>query len=165
MTAIHDATSFSQAGSSPLARGLQDRRGEGPDPVRIIPARAGFTTPWSTASRRTRDHPRSRGVYRTQPQAAPTPSGSSPLARGLPAATRSGVRVSRIIPARAGFTPQGRTMPSRRGDHPRSRGVYSNGGSADPVSRGSSPLARGLRSSPTWLCSTTGIIPARAGFT
>ena len=50
-------------GSSPLARGLPARSKWGLPFVRIIPARAGFTT----APRRCRatapDHPRSRGVY------------------------------------------------------------------------------------------------------
>ena len=145
MTAIHDATSFSQAGSSPLARGLQDRRGEGPDPVRIIPARAGFTTPWSTASRRTRDHPRSRGVYRTQPQAAPTPSGSSPLARGLLRRRTDAMDAAGIIPARAGFTPIHPESRCTTSDHPRSRGVYCGSNPSTSVTEGSSPLARGLR--------------------
>ena len=52
-----------RAGSSPLARGLLDHQqvlvGDGG----IIPARAGFTSAPTSAGRRRRDHPRSRGVY------------------------------------------------------------------------------------------------------
>ena len=71
--------------------------------------------------------------------------GSSPLARGL--LNLPGVRksVGRIIPARAGFT----TIPVGRlaliGDHPRSRGVYSEDLRRGTGFFGSSPLARGLR--------------------
>ena len=71
----------------------------------------------------------------------------------------------RIIPARAGFT-QGPLRPGPRGrDHPRSRGVYDEGGWPKPGLWGSSPLARGLpRGSPPGGGSPR-IIPARAGFT
>ena len=72
-------------------------------------------------------------------------SGSSPLARGLPADQAIRVEGERIIPARAGFTtaPAGQLLSPT--DHPRSRGVY---------------MARLLRKS----CAIR-IIPARAGFT
>ena len=50
-------------GSSPLARGLPDRRRLRPGCQRIIPARAGFTETACTSARSARDHPRSRGVY------------------------------------------------------------------------------------------------------
>ena len=86
-------------GSSPLARGLLRFDREAPALPRIIPARAGFTLSCRSWSRSSRDHPRSRGVY--APASATTmrsrgvyvmvsvavmaSSGSSPLARGLPA--------------------------------------------------------------------------------
>ena len=50
-------------------------------------------------------------------------------------------------------------------DHPRSRGVYRTTGRGRPAAEGSSPLARGLRSSNTWIPLERRIIPARAGFT
>ena len=50
-------------------------------------------------------------------------------------------------------------------DHPRSRGVYSRATLTMPRPCGSSPLARGLRGSLLLPFSTSGIIPARAGFT
>ena len=50
-------------GSSPLARGLPRRRSPGHTVWRIIPARAGFTTCFSSLASPRRDHPRSRGVY------------------------------------------------------------------------------------------------------
>ena len=153
------------AGSSPLARGLQD----GLEPVvaaaRIIPARAGFTG-WSRASRRGRtDHPRSRGVY-TPPAAAVTmPWGSSPLARGLHDPAYCALLNAWIIPARAGFTTAGCAPAAARWDHPRSRGVYARCGTGPPSGRGSSPLARGLPQRRNRLAPSIWIIPARAGFT
>ena len=93
-------------GSSPLARGL-------PDPARIpaagrgiIPARAGFTRSECRGSWRSRDHPRSRGVYRRTGCLSCSRIGSSPLARGLRWAFRAAEEEGGIIPARAGFTPR-----------------------------------------------------------
>ena len=91
-------------GSSPLARGLQDRRPLRGHHLRIIPARAGFTAPSTTSSTGRSDHPRSRGVYWSSSTIAPSGRGSSPLARGLPSAASSPAWAERIIPARAGFT-------------------------------------------------------------
>ena len=77
-------TEIGPAGSSPLARGLL-QRGSIPRPgARIIPARAGFTTRSSSTWSSTWDHPRSRGVYSPYCAASARPTGSSPLARGLP---------------------------------------------------------------------------------
>ena len=58
------ATASRCAGSSPLARGLRKRCPRPPVSRRIIPARAGFTSPTPDHSAPTGDHPRSRGVYR-----------------------------------------------------------------------------------------------------
>ena len=111
-------------GSSPLARGLRSTASASATTVGIIPARAGFTTARTQPPRRRRDHPRSRGVYRsgrcpprrgwdhprsrgvysTGQHHVVAPGGSSPLARGLRAThPRSRPRTG-IIPARAGFT-------------------------------------------------------------
>ena len=92
-------------------------------------------------------------------------AGSSPLARGLPTSFTLRTFVPGIIPARAGFTDADVAADSTHVDHPRSRGVYISGACAQPISRGSSPLARGLPGE----CDGEGrvgrIIPARAGFT
>ena len=92
------------AGSSPLARGLRRCGRPRTSRRRIIPARAGFTRRRPRRTSGTRDHPRSRGVYRTCCCRPMFSLGSSPLARGLQvvADTIGGTR--RIIPARAGFT-------------------------------------------------------------
>ena len=50
-------------GSSPLARGLRPQALR--VALRILPARAGFTTDAASAADITQDHPRSRGVYGT----------------------------------------------------------------------------------------------------
>ena len=91
-------------GSSPLARGLPNRRRHRPGSGRIIPARAGFTPRRPRTATRREDHPRSRGVYAPTGTPSARAAGSSPLARGL--RRRQGLRdrQKRIIPARAGFT-------------------------------------------------------------
>ena len=134
-----------EAGSSPLARGLRVAPDPLDGPVRIIPARAGFTA-WTYGP-------------------AALCHGSSPLARGLLGEVgEDQVRLG-IIPARAGFT-HDRTAPRRRPrDHPRSRGVYVLLLRAGTASPGSSPLARGLRRRRVHEHRHHRIIPARAGFT
>ena len=57
-------------GSSPLARGLRPPRWPCGGPVRIIPARAGFTFRPGPSECADPDHPRSRGVY-AYPKVAP----------------------------------------------------------------------------------------------
>ena len=56
-------------------------------------------------------------------------------------------------------------MTARRGDHPRSRGVYSGKSQFGKGEAGSSPLARGLPARQPVGSGPLGIIPARAGFT
>ena len=111
----------------------------------IIPARAGFTPPPACDARHIEDHPRSRGVYVGAPVRARARRGSSPLARGLPHSIEIDADGRRIIPARAGFTTAWGLVVIGVPDHPRSRGVYISGACAQPISRGSSPLARGLQ--------------------
>ena len=91
--------------------------------------------------------------------------GSSPLARGLPSVSALSCLPARIIPARAGFTPDGPRLTAGGGDHPRSRGVYLPLTHPHPPSTGSSPLARGLPRALTRTIRLCRIIPARAGFT
>ena len=71
-------------GSSPLARGLPMEEITMTTTPGIIPARAGFTTASAGGEGSGWDHPRSRGVYATQPTRGDHHDGSSPLARGLP---------------------------------------------------------------------------------
>ena len=152
-------------GSSPLARGLRARPHHCLRELRIIPARAGFTShglfPFCVFG----DYPRSRGVYgRSSPTTLST-EGSSPLARGLLGLKRAYKSRSRIIPARAGFTRAAGRARLVDEDHPRSRGVYSRTCGSGTSSVGSSPLARGLRAKLAGIPGRRRIIPARAGFT
>ena len=152
-------------GSSPLARGLPRRPSTHARAHRIIPARAGFTTPRRGSWRGRPDHPRSRGVYPEARASWSATLGSSPLARGLLWSGVKAVWDGRIIPARAGFTS---ALPGPRGrcsDHPRSRGVYVIVKVTQDAGTGSSPLARGLRAGGRCSCRRRRIIPARAGFT
>ena len=152
-------------GSSPLARGLPRRRPRRFRARRIIPARAGFTTRAGGRRLAAGDHPRSRGVYGSARSTASPSTGSSPLARGLPAPGWCPRGSRRIIPARAGFTDHaGRPTYTIR-DHPRSRGVYRVRSISRGIWLGSSPLARGLLSGLGPVELSRGIIPARAGFT
>ena len=91
--------------------------------------------------------------------------GSSPLARGLRQVRHLGGVHARISPARAGFTRSDTPLSRTTWDHPRSRGVYGNDYGYATITRGSSPLARGLRTFSADRASAAGIIPARAGFT
>ena len=154
-----------EGGSSPLARGLHGRRLKGRRRIRIIPARAGFTSGRSFIDRPETDHPRSRGVYRSAGLCTTFNLGSSPLARGLRSRGRSLTHDRRIIPARAGFTPSWASRFESATDHPRSRGVYRQGAPHNRRSVGSSPLARGLLAKQMRRSCRAGIIPARAGFT
>ena len=135
----------SAPGSSPLARGLLECARPLTAELRIIPARAGFTSLFFRRTMIRPDHPRSRGVYGGR--------------------TGQGAGHARIIPARAGFTSSSKTASLLDRDHPRSRGVYAAVAVGGAEESGSSPLARGLH----MICVThpleRGIIPARAGFT
>ena len=113
----------------------------------------------------TRDHPRSRGVYRRNLGRPLESRGSSPLARGLRGAEDLPGFERGIIPARAGFTQGDPGSVVKSQDHPRSRGVYKDWDGADLRAGGSSPLARGLRHVRPDRRPRAGIIPARAGFT
>ena len=92
------------SGSSPLARGLLVNHIVAEIERRIIPARAGFTSPRSRRGLADRDHPRSRGVYPPAHDEITFTNGSSPLARGLLSGGWVEGQFGRIIPARAGFT-------------------------------------------------------------
>ena len=152
-------------GSSPLARGLRASRPLWTPTGRIIPARAGFTACQLVARACHQDHPRSRGVYPSRRAWTGSWMGSSPLARGLPAAARTRAKLTGIIPARAGFTRTSKWNGESSSDHPRSRGVYDSKRMAAAAVTGSSPLARGLPITTLIGELERRIIPARAGFT
>ena len=152
-------------GSSPLARGLPFTNIFPVLSVRIIPARAGFTSTVPANWKSSRDHPRSRGVYGIMSDNITRNQGSSPLARGLQRVGAVDRVAGRIIPARAGFTDASGLYQAGITDHPRSRGVYPRVSSRESRRGGSSPLARGLHKDISGSAKKFGIIPARAGFT
>ena len=123
----------------PICRVLSDSG------TKIAPATALHHTTGHYPPGRSRDHPRSRGVYACL---------GSELAP-----------VVRIIPARAGFTKGTVVTDPRSPDHPRSRGVYRSLALKLDAAFGSSPLARGLRLGGPVPPHGRRIIPARAGFT
>ena len=131
----------------------------------IIPAHAGFTPAPEGAKTGGRDHPRTRGVYRTASARRALRDGSSPHTRGLPDRWRGPGPVLRIIPAHAGFTPSPSSTSGWRADHPRTRGVYLADGRYARRPTGSSPHTRGLRDAVSVSERLSGIIPAHAGFT
>ena len=156
---------YRRMGSSPLARGLLEAGLAVEIEARIIPARAGFTRYSRGEAESVEDHPRSRGVYDVTGVLYRADGGSSPLARGLRQVRHLGGVHARISPARAGFTRSDTPLSRTTWDHPRSRGVYGNDYGYATITRGSSPLARGLPvkcGASHW---GSGIIPARAGFT
>ena len=152
-------------GSSPLARGLRNCPEWMTCWMRIIPARAGFTSGWIIFLSRVWDHPRSRGVYGLRRRHGARRLGSSPLARGLRMMRSVVLTAVGIIPARAGFTVGRVSAVPGAWDHPRSRGVYDNEPLEGIHLDGSSPLARGLPRVVLGVEEPEGIIPARAGFT
>ena len=122
----------------PICRVLSDSG------TKIAPATALHHTTGHYPPGRSRDHPRSRGVYYGGAATTLSFVGSSPLARGLPLLARSGTTVRGIISARAGFTVTRALGDHGTGDHLRSRGVYRARAASSAAVAGSSPLARGL---------------------
>ena len=151
--------------SSPLARGTRSPAAPLHRNARLIPARAGNTyTPGVTVNAHSA-HPRSRGEHNPSLTLIGAVIGSSPLARGTPAARSVSKPQLRLIPARAGNTP-GLSPPRRQWSaHPRSRGEHVLLKSGSVFDSGSSPLARGTRHVGFRVGRDTRLIPARAGNT
>ena len=93
-------------GSSPLVRGQQPLPYSQSPFARIIPARAGPTSPSNAMRLVGSDHPRSCGANFYRVERLRCPDGSSPLVRGQPLLNRLTQPPLRIIPARAGPTTQ-----------------------------------------------------------
>ena len=91
-------------GSSPLARGTPLRRRSNSTGYRLIPARAGNTTPSNGTPPPGAAHPRSRGEHKATMLVAAAHTGSSPLARGTRGRDPRRQMRNRLIPARAGNT-------------------------------------------------------------
>ena len=155
----------SDAGSSPLSRGIPWRERLGRGRCRIIPALAGNTTTPCTTTNTASDHPRSRGEYLTIGDFEPGRIGSSPLSRGILCCGGIGCSRGRIIPALAGNTWPGSADDGAAWDHPRSRGEYMFTSCLGRSDAGSSPLSRGIRRWGRGGGVVNRIIPALAGNT
>ena len=110
-------------------------------------------------------HPRSRGEHEVQRHLCTVTLGSSPLARGTPAARSVSKPQLRLIPARAGNTDCSDWLSPRAPAHPRSRGEHSGAITSPSAMVGSSPLARGTRAAEERQRIRFRLIPARAGNT
>ena len=152
-------------GSSPLARGTLHNQTSKDRTNGLIPARAGNTALRLVKATRGWAHPRSRGEHHPRTVPRPLRGGSSPLARGTPAASSPWRCCRGLIPARAGNTAEDRGVVLRNRAHPRSRGEHSNRLSQSVQAQGSSPLARGTRAALFVVARAGGLIPARAGNT
>ena len=152
-------------GSSPLARGTHTVCNSDTPTYGLIPARAGNTVLTHGLAPRLRAHPRSRGEHLKAGYGDICGWGSSPLARGTPGVPSFLVRVSGLIPARAGNTFCPVDSFQSTGAHPRSRGEHSLLMVLFLSLGGSSPLARGTPHISNVLLSVIGLIPARAGNT
>ena len=88
-------------------------------------------------------HPHSRGENAEARGDAAGGEGSSPLARGKSGRGIGGIIVFRFIPTRAGKMLRLMPMTPPPRVHPHSRGENRFTKSGQPVTNGSSPLARG----------------------
>ena len=157
------AAQVREDGSSPLVRGQRRFYHSTQLYGRIIPARAGPTSPCPLYRPQATDHPRSCGANAIAGVYDKIHLGSSPLVRGQQANTYGSQTTARIIPARAGPTYRGTTSGGTGSDHPRSCGANGQVRVHFNDAFGSSPLVRGQPHALQGLQVTGRIIPARAG--
>ena len=134
----------SSRGSSPLSRGIRGTHAYMSEKAGIIPALAGNTWPSASPPAGSRDHPRSRGEYRSGQCSNTIVKGSSPLSRGILCRLTARAAWRRIIPALAGNTSHAIVGVRSPTDHPRSRGEYGLWPEQAGEDNGSSPLSRGI---------------------
>ena len=156
---------ISRPGSSPLTRGKRGTWTGAVPWTGLIPAHAGKTRPQVVSRRADAAHPRSRGENPSDMRAITQAGGSSPLTRGKQAAGSLSVIFFRLIPAHAGKTSSGASLPHRLQAHPRSRGENRSTMSAPRGMVGSSPLTRGKPEFFGACEARLRLIPAHAGKT
>ena len=152
-------------GSSPHARGARFVSRGIMDVLGIIPACAGSTYQRYCKWHYRWDHPRMRGEHHTTALRSPHAQGSSPHARGARVGAGQARAVEGIIPACAGSTASAATSDRLARDHPRMRGEHQLVQAMGLGDVGSSPHARGARSSRPTRMVVSRIIPACAGST
>ena len=153
------------AGSSPHVRGARPRRCPAPSRSGIIPACAGSTSALVGLRVGDRDHPRMCGEHLSRMSPGCGLPGSSPHVRGALRPRKIRFHIRGIIPACAGSTLIGGTIPSQWRDHPRMCGEHTFDDCAFPWYQGSSPHVRGALAMSSKACLVFGIIPACAGST
>ena len=153
------------AGSSPRVRGKLRLPGIRAHGVRLIPARAGKTTPYGLRVTMITAHPRACGENRSPPGGGASCAGSSPRVRGKPKLRNMSTQTLGLIPARAGKTCANSATNTPTWAHPRACGenVWNV---LEPIrNAGSSPRVRGKPRRPRRVGDPGGLIPARAGKT
>ena len=152
-------------GSSPRVRGKLIIRWQPKRAARLIPARAGKTTPSPPATCAVTAHPRACGENWTRASIIHPPKGSSPRVRGKPGRACPPGEGPGLIPACAGKTCQVSTRRRTGRAHPR---VCGENGPRSPLRArllGSSPRVRGKQAGERDPVLFDGLIPARAGKT
>ncbi len=156
---------YSKLGSPPLMRGTLLVSQATTKASGITPAYAGNTCfppcIWPLGW----DHPRLCGEHAKAICDVTAGLGSPPLMRGTHHGIYAYTHGNGITPAYAGNTRRPKFSCRRDWDHPRLCGEHDCKNSCSGVSRGSPPLMRGTRSTPSNFCGLPGITPAYAGNT
>ena len=117
-----DGEDIAEYGSSPRGRGKRVSLKSSRPRRRLIPARAGKTAAHNLCVAGVPAHPRAGGENDlTEPNIELMP-GSSPRGRGKPYSTVASVRLTGLIPARAGKTTTPRSVTPPLQAHPRAGG-------------------------------------------
>ena len=120
------ASTGATSGSSPHVRGARSAWVIGAVFAGIIPACAGSTSPWPSASARCGDHPRMCGEHSSGPALIADIPGSSPHVRGARGCQQLQQSYLGIIPACAGSTCHDRRENAGVRDHPRMYGEHTS---------------------------------------
>ena len=155
----------SKSGSSPRGRGKRRPTRRVRFRTRLIPARAGKTTPDASRSFSYQAHPRAGGENFGELAGEFAASGSSPRGRGKRTPRTAALDKARLIPARAGKTTRGRRRRWPCPAHPRAGGENSPRFFPPRTPRGSSPRGRGKLAGHQACHASGRLIPARAGKT
>ena len=137
------ASSLTDAGLSPLARGTHISEQKTKPQPRFIPAGAGNTLVLNRPALETPVYPRWRGEHIYQNISFYSHGGLSPLARGTRIKHGLTRRAARFIPAGAGNTIEIVFGIYSEAVYPRWRGEHTDQVTRRPCPSGLSPLARG----------------------